>query len=59
MPRKISPDLQRQIEQAFEDYRREVEASALAEASQHTYLLHAGNFVRWLKGDFEPGARKR
>lgn len=45
------------VREAFEDYRAEVEASNLAPASRVTYLRHAETFVRWIEGDFQPGAQ--
>lgn len=45
------------VREAFEDYRAEVEASNLAPASKGTYLRHAETFVRWIEGDFVPGAQ--
>ena len=45
-----------QVENLLEVYRKEVEQSGLAPDTQRTYLRHAETFVRWLAGDFEPGA---
>jgi hypothetical protein len=50
------PEGLRAIEQALDRYRKEVEATQLQPLSKQTYLLHATNFVRWLKGEFTPGA---
>ena len=47
-----------EVESAFKDYYSVVEASDLAQSSQATYIDHARGFVRWLKGDFDPGSRK-
>jgi hypothetical protein len=27
-------------------------------STKHTYMLHSENFVKWLKGDVVPGARR-
>jgi hypothetical protein len=35
------------------------EAGRLSPTTATTYLLHSGNFVRWLEGRFEPGSRAR
>lgn len=55
--KRIGPLCLEQVEMAFEAYRREVEASQLAPATKRTYLHHAETFVRWMRGDFEPGGR--
>ena len=44
-----------EVNAALERYREEVEAAKLARATKNTYLRHAETFVRWLRGDFEPG----
>ena len=56
MVRPVS-DFVSHVREAFEDYRAEVEASDLAPGSKATYLRHAETFVRWVEGDFEPGAQ--
>jgi hypothetical protein len=35
------------------------EGGRLSPATATTYLLHSGNFVRWLESRFEPGIRAR
>jgi hypothetical protein len=40
-----------------QEYEQEVETANLARTTKNTYLLHANNFVRWLAGEFTPGAR--
>lgn len=40
-------------------YARDVEAAGREPASVDTYYRHAMFFVRWLRGDFAPGARLR
>jgi hypothetical protein len=57
MNTEISAEALHQIEEALRRYRVKVEASRLTNTSKHTYILHAEHFVRWLKGDFEPGGR--
>ena len=56
--RVISPAAMAELEAALEDYCAVVLASALSEKSQADYIDRANNFVRWLRGDFNPGSRK-
>jgi hypothetical protein len=35
------------------------EAGALKTSATKTDILHSENFVRWLKDEFEPGARNK
>lgn len=53
----ISPAALAEVRAALERYESEVRPTALTAASQPTYLLHASNFVRWLRGDLDPGER--
>jgi len=59
MHKPLNPDTEKEIKEALEVYREEVERAPLAKDTKKTYLLHAGNFVRWLCGDFEPGGRNK
>lgn len=43
----------------FEAYRAEVEASGLAPSSKNDYVMFAEMFVRWIEGEFVPGASLR
>jgi|JRYL01.1.fsa_nt_gb hypothetical protein len=52
-----------EVEKALEQY-RELLASLEAEgtlkpSAAKTYILHSENFVRWLKDEFDPGARNK
>ena len=47
-----------EIESALKQYGDAVLASDLSETSQGIYIVHATNFVRWIKGEFQPGAYK-
>jgi hypothetical protein len=47
-----------EIEAALKAYYAAVETSDLTQSSQATYIDMANNFVRWLRGDFNPGSRK-
>lgn len=44
-----------EVIEALARYQREVEESTLKPSTKRTYILHARNFVNWLKGDFRPG----
>lgn len=46
--------LLRQYEDAVEGARTQ---GLVSDKTAHTYILHSTNFVRWIKGDFVPGAR--
>jgi hypothetical protein len=52
---QVRPDVLRDVEDALKRYTLEVEQSKMAPSTKRTYLLHARNFVRWLRDDFEPG----
>ena len=53
---KVSPTTLSEVQEALRRYEQTVEASPLRLSSKNTYLLHARQFVRWLAGEFEPGA---
>ena len=52
-----------EIEKLFQQYKQEVlEAEKngyIQKNTTRTYLLHSGNFVKWCKGQFEPGGRNK
>lgn len=56
---QISTEALREVETALRRYETEVRQSGVAMNTANTYLLHANNFVRWLKGDFTPGRTLR
>jgi hypothetical protein len=56
---KVSSQTLREVEQALEAYEAEVRAARLAPKTVRTYLLHATNFVRWMRDDFAPGERNQ
>ena len=56
---QIRAEVLRAAEEALEQYEEDVERSPLTRNTKDTYLLHARNFVRWMKGEFEPGATLR
>jgi hypothetical protein len=47
------------LRQQAGEYARQVEAAGRAQATVDTYYRHAMFFIRWLEGDFRPGARLR
>lgn len=54
---RVGPLCLEQVDEALEEYRKEVEASRLAPETKRTYMRHAETFVRWLRSDFDPGER--
>jgi hypothetical protein len=53
--RQIPAEALHQVTEALKRYEREVEQSKLRPSTKRTYIVHANNFVRWLKGEFAPG----
>ena len=51
------------IEALYHEYEAEVlaaeEKGLLMKNTVRTYLLHSRNFVKWCKGQFEPGGRNK
>jgi len=47
-----------EIEDALKEYYEAVKTSELSQSSKGSYIDKANNFVRWLRGEFDPGARK-
>lgn len=56
---KISADALHEVEAALKVYADEVFATDLAGLTKDTYTTHSRNFVRWLKGAFNPGSHGR
>jgi hypothetical protein len=54
---RVSPSAISEIDRALKEYCHVVLASELSATSQDVYIYHADNFVRWLKGEFDPGVR--
>jgi len=52
-----------QLFKLFNEYSKEIEVLEsegwLKESAARTYLLHSNNFCRWVKGEFEPGAKNK
>lgn len=55
---KVPVDVLKQVEEAYKVYEREVDSSGMKVSAKNTYLLHVRQFIKWMKGDFQPGARK-
>ena len=53
---RIRSETLAEIEEALKEYERAVEEAQLTPSTKKTYVNRAQLFVRWLKGDFEPGA---
>lgn len=52
-----------EIEKLYDIYEKEVykakEDGYLQDNTVNTYLTHSRNFVKWCKGDFEPGGKNK
>ena len=53
----------KELERLFQEYEQEVltaqNSGYLQPNTTRTYLLHSGNFVKWCKDEFEPGAKNK
>lgn len=60
---KISKELLKELEELHSQYKKEVlnaeENKLLKANTRKTYLLHNDNFIRWIKGEFQPGGRNK
>ncbi|MGC6174221.1 hypothetical protein [Lacrimispora sp. 38-1] len=60
---KVNDKLIKEIEDLYQQYESEVNQAnsdgILKDNTVKTYLLHSGNFVRWCRGEFEPGGRNK
>lgn len=54
---QLEPERLLAVREAYERYSQVVTESRLAQNTKNTYLLHSGNFVKWLAGEFFPGER--
>ncbi|MYC31895.1 MAG: hypothetical protein F4X64_01820 [Chloroflexi bacterium] len=54
---EISQEALREVTQALEKYRQVVGDSQLRPNSQRTRYWQANAFVRWLRGEFDPGSK--
>lgn len=55
---RVSAACMSEVEDALKGYYAAVESSDLSMSSQASYIDMANNFVRWLRGEFDPGSRK-
>lgn len=60
---RTDPSTLSTIEKLYHEYEQEVieteRKGNLKENTVKTYLLHSRNFVKWCKGEFEPGSRNQ
>ena len=56
-PVPATPASADQLEQQAATYARAIEAAGRERATIDTYHRHAMFFIRWLRGEFRPGAR--
>lgn len=60
---RTNPETIKEIETLFQQYEKEVieaENKGFLQANTtRTYLVHTSNFVKWCKGQFEPGGRNK
>jgi hypothetical protein len=58
MPRsvQISTRMRDTLETALDEYYEEINNTGLAPTSKRNYVSFAEQFVRWLNGEFVPGA---
>jgi len=52
---KASQEFIKQLEELYQSYEHEVNEKVKKKTTLDTYLRHSGTFIRWIKGDFEPG----
>jgi hypothetical protein len=60
---RVSRQSLSEVERALSQYEELLAAleqgRILKESTRKTYLVHSQNFVRWLSGEFDPGARNK
>ena len=54
---RISERSLREVQAALREWEAAVNATRLKPSTKKTYVGHPRHFVRWLAGDFTPGAR--
>ena len=52
---KISEESLAEVEKALEEYRQDLEQSTLEEDWKIVRYKQARTFVRWIKGEYQPG----
>jgi hypothetical protein len=58
-PVPAGPATPEELERQAAAYARAIEAAGREQATVDTYHRHAMFFIRWLRGDFQPGGRLR
>ncbi|MBE9463858.1 hypothetical protein ACFP1I_08330 [Dyadobacter subterraneus] len=46
----------RRLKELHSNYRLEIETCGIKPLSRKIYISHSANFIRWIAGEFEPGA---
>jgi hypothetical protein len=54
---RISPAAFTEVQKAFHDYSRIVLKAGLSQWAESEYIDRVDMFLRWLKGEFQPGSR--
>jgi hypothetical protein len=58
---RTSREVINEMTKLYEEYESQIEQlreqGILKDSAARTYLLHSRNFVRWCKGQFEPGSK--
>ena len=57
--RKVTMGVSEMVERALLQYEHEVDNAPLRPDSKEVYKRNAAAFVRWLRGDFEPGSKAK
>jgi hypothetical protein len=55
---RASNEFIKQLEELHQIYEKEVRETKLVASTVTTHLYHSGNFVKWCRGEYVPGARK-
>ena len=58
MRKKVIEEMTKLYDEYESEIMRLCERGFLKDSAARTYLLHSRNFVRWYKGEYEPGRRK-
>ncbi|MDP2871860.1 MAG: hypothetical protein Q8P31_04905 [Bacillota bacterium] len=57
--RFVIEDLDRLLEDYEKVVEKELQEGHIKGNTAETYIIHARQFVRWCKGEFDPGSRNR
>ncbi|MGR6904586.1 hypothetical protein [Lysinibacillus sp. BSL11] len=55
---RASQEFIKQLEELYKIYEKEVKRTKLASNTVNTHLYHSGNFVKWCRNEYVPGASK-